>query len=118
MKLVVRKPGQPERTVEGAEARHEFREALRSIGQSIMLPEWPYTGKIWIRAKQRLQRGEALWTHPGRHGEATGRSTILRVPVTIVGVIDATGTFKAVGESGATDPRVGQAPRPTGDTSQ
>lgn len=101
MKLIINKPGEAQRDIEGDEARWVLRSVLQSIGQNVLIPEMPYTGRIRVRAIHRLREGKSVWTHPGRHGEVTARSTVICIPLKIVGVILADGTIQDLTEEGS-----------------
>jgi hypothetical protein len=103
MKLKIREPNKPERMVEGQEARATLRSLLHTLGQSILMPEPPFTGLMRRRVVETLQQGRPVWTEPNHNGQVSDQSTIVALvrDLKIVGVIRADGTWDGEGP----DPR-------------
>lgn len=98
MKLIVQKhPDYTKQKLSGNAARAALREALTAIGESILIPEPPYTGIVRRRALDCLRRGEAICTDRNDLGRPV-KGTIITMPIQIVGIIKADGTYEAVGE--------------------
>lgn len=102
MKLIIKKHNLKEVTVEGREARQELRSILVSITKNMLIPEPPFTGIVRRQVLDALRSGRPVWDEPSEHGSPTGTSTIVTMPVKIVGVIRADGTWDGEGP----DPRL------------
>ena len=83
LKLLIEKPGQTVREIEGWEAWRELRAVLKWASAHILMPEPPYTGIVRQRIIKRLRNGQRVWTHAGPHGEPTDKSTVLVLSVEI-----------------------------------
>lgn len=98
MRLQVKRyPDYKSVSVEGLEARTVLKEALREIGQAILMPQPPFTGQIRRRALDRLKSGGEIWTEIDEHGYPH-KGTIICMPLQIVGIRHEDGTFEPVGD--------------------
>lgn len=97
MKLIVRRNGQQPKELEGSEARAALKKMLTDIGNSIMLPEPPFTGIIRRRALDRLRAGDPIWNKQDGVGQVAGDATVIRMPQKIVGILKEDGTFEEAG---------------------
>lgn len=106
MKVEIRYPGNAPKMIEGSEARHEVKLAVRDIMGCLLIPEPPFTTKMRKRVFTTLKSGKPIWTINDSIGQAHRDATILRVLPKIVGIIRADGTWDGAGP----DPRLPPSP--------
>lgn len=119
MKLNVGRIGAKDTSLEGAEARAKLKEVMASIAGNnggLLAEIWDDLDDemkaeainqrrlVRRRVLDTLRSGRPVWDKPDRNGQVSKDSTVVSIPLKIIGIIKADGTWDGEGP----DPRLGK----------